>query len=331
MASWLSSTLGSFDTSKALNKISEISTKVKESLPPVNDELLGKLTLNSADLLAERTELDAQERRKENVRNFLSELLPWETKDEERDILVDECREAILALSKKQETFTLPIAPPEGVILFQKEESDDKKEESTPQDAEKIKAEAAARLEKVKPLPPLLDEFDLDAHVGLIERLFKADKDLVKIHSLLTGAGEKEKTFWKNYFINCAYARYEKGLEIDEIWGDKVETKTLESEHSNPTPLPLTDSPHAAGNTNDMTTSDDEVSIEMTFERENSLDNSISGSSMTGRANTETFIEQGSHTGSSNEYEIVDGVVGDLDDDDLDDLEAEIARELGED
>lgn len=132
-------------------------------------------------------------------------------------------------------------------------------------------------------------------------------------------------------FINCAYARYEKGLEIDEIWGDKVETKTLESEHSNPTPLPLTDSPHAAGNTNDMTTSDDEVSIEMTFERENSLDNSISGSSMTGRANTETFIEQGSHTGSSNEYEIVDGVVGDLDDDDLDDLEAEIARELGED
>ena len=49
---------------------------------------------------------------------------------------------------------------------------------------------------------------------------------------------------------------------------------------------------------------------------------------MTGRVQ-EVATEQGSQTGS-NEYEIVDGNGDDLGDD-LDDLEAEIARELGED
>ena len=237
MASWFSSTLESIDasaalnkiselsskvdTSGALNKIAEISSKVKESLP-VDDELIGKLTLNSSEMMAERMEMEAQERRKETARNSLTKLLPWETKDEERDILIEECREAILALSTKQETFTLPISPPEGLVLFQTEENDaheedSEKEDSDEEDAEKedsedaeqikaeaaarleqtkveeaarleqMKVEAAARLEKIKPLPPILDEFDLDAHVGLIERLFKVDKELVKIHSLLTG------------------------------------------------------------------------------------------------------------------------------------------------
>jgi hypothetical protein len=30
--------------------------------------------------------------------------------------------------------------------------------------------------------------------------------------------------FWKNYFFHCAYARYEAGLSIDEIWSNRTDT-----------------------------------------------------------------------------------------------------------
>jgi hypothetical protein len=32
----------------------------------------------------------------------------------------------------------------------------------------------------------------------------------------------EEEVFWKNYFFNCALTRLEIGLGIDEIWGGKV-------------------------------------------------------------------------------------------------------------
>jgi len=37
---------------------------------------------------------------------------------------------------------------------------------------------------------------------------------------LFIGGGEHERTFWRNYFFHCAYTRYEAGLSIDEIWSD---------------------------------------------------------------------------------------------------------------
>ena len=35
------------------------------------------------------------------------------------------------------------------------------------------------------------------------------------------GGGKREHYFWKNYFFHCAFARYEAGLTIDEIWNDE--------------------------------------------------------------------------------------------------------------
>jgi hypothetical protein len=35
---------------------------------------------------------------------------------------------------------------------------------------------------------------------------------------LTLGGGERERIFWKNYFVHCAFTRYEAGLSIDEIW-----------------------------------------------------------------------------------------------------------------
>ena len=66
-----------------------------------------------------------------------------------------------------------------------------------------------------------MEEFDLDTHVGLIQRLLQVDPKLVEMHSRLSSGGEKEVTFWKNYFFHCAYARYEAGLSIDEIWSSE--------------------------------------------------------------------------------------------------------------
>ena len=39
-------------------------------------------------------------------------------------------------------------------------------------------------------------------------------------YGVLQGGGAREKIFWSNYFFHCASARYEAGLSIDEIWSD---------------------------------------------------------------------------------------------------------------
>lgn len=48
------------------------------------------------------------------------------------------------------------------------------------------------------------------------------------------GGGEKEKTFWRNYFFHCAWTRYEAGLSIDEIWSDQPPTNDSIKESSEP-------------------------------------------------------------------------------------------------
>jgi len=73
----------------------------------------------------------------------------------------------------------------------------------------------------LQPLPTLLADFDLDTHVGLIQRLLKVDPKLVEMHSRLSSGGQRELIFWKNYFFHCAYTRYEAGLSIDEIWSNE--------------------------------------------------------------------------------------------------------------
>jgi hypothetical protein len=99
-------------------------------------------------------------------------------------------------MASKGETFTGPFALPEGTTRMFSEES------GIEEASEESKMEADKKLQKMGKLPPLLDEFDLDAHVGLIEKLFKVEKDLVKTHSCLQNAGKTEKVFWKNYFVS---------------------------------------------------------------------------------------------------------------------------------
>mmetsp|Transcript_46422 Transcript_46422/g.68579 ORF Transcript_46422/g.68579 Transcript_46422/m.68579 type:complete len:353 (+) Transcript_46422:153-1211(+) len=226
-------------TSKIQSNIPSNFPDLPSNLIPSN-EILDALTLRTPELAAEREQIDQEEGRKEQVRDCLAELLPWETHDEERTILSEECKELILDLSRKEETFTGSSRA--------KSNADEKEEtsttESTPNSSEEepedidpatllsnaIKArrlaEGGDRPEASPGLvPPLLELFDLDAHVGLIGRVLEVDHHLVEMHAALSGGRVKEVTFWKNYFLHCALARVEVGLGLDEIWGTLLPTK----------------------------------------------------------------------------------------------------------
>jgi len=367
--SWFSS----FDTGDALNKLSNISNKVQASVSelstlvpdlPDNDQtnFLRKLALNSPDMVAERSRLDVEERRKELVRDHLSELLPWETHNEELGIFIEDCQEGILALSRERYTFLVPFAPPKGMYLFSADDgsgSTDDVENNQYEVTEAVREEVMQKLVKLQPLPTLLEDFDIDAHVGLIERLLAEDSTLSEVHSTLTGAGEKEKLFWKNYFFHCAYTRYEKGLTIEEIWERKPAPPTTEEMAASASSTNATnvESPSSVGG--------DSQSVELTFESDDdagtdgsSLDASslpplAAGTTATSSSNSNiaglsTILPSTNQSGLSKttsppasvaSYEIVDvlgkednfGGLENDDSDDLDDLEAEIARELEED
>lgn len=200
MSSWFS-----------LDKIIDLSTKIQESLPLDSDlkkslvSGISKIALLSPELIAEHNKIDAEEKRKERVRDSLAGLLPFETRDETREILVEDCRERILSLSTHEFSFTLPFEAPEGIHIFAEDLDEDGK--SILQDAAILAKEreaAKVRIDKLRPLPTCLENFDLDCHVGLIQKMLKIDQNLVIMHSKLSGAGEREHLFWKNYFVNCA-------------------------------------------------------------------------------------------------------------------------------
>jgi len=264
MSSWFSS----FDANDALSKLTEISSNLKETvqteLQNVTEatttqkdgegdtnttkkssvgSLLQNLSLMSPEMIAQRQEFEAMERRKELVKNHLTDVLPWETKNEELEILVSDVQQEILKLSQDKRYFLRPFYKPD-LKLFHDDGDNGGGEDGNTVD-EEFEKECEEKLQKIQPLPVLLSgtsshqdavngesssdndneenvcEFDLDAHVGLIERLLSIDPQLKERHSQLIGAGDKERLFWRNYFFHCAYTRYEKGLSIEEIWERK--------------------------------------------------------------------------------------------------------------
>jgi hypothetical protein len=207
---------------------SDLTESVRAAVPAFDSaDLLERLTLSTPELTAERHRIDAEERRKENVRNMLAGMLPWETRDAERDILVDECREAILQLSHDGETFFGPYPVPrlnaaastatsssansadknnDGSNTVQggsgggEDDDDDRVRKEQQQDGEgddddgrlkmdPVKPSKASqeKLAKLEPLPALLQHFDFQAHVGLIEKILQHDPNLVAMQSKLSG------------------------------------------------------------------------------------------------------------------------------------------------
>ena len=178
--------------------------------------------------------------------------------------------------------------------------------------------ESLEMLRKLEPLPALLEDFDLDAHVGLIQRVMKEDPKLVAMQANFSGGGLREKVFWRNYFFHCAFARYEAGLSLDEIWSYREEQPSaVDQAETAPT-----------------------EGIENHTEAENDAENIVEVSA---EASTDAPLDLGDAAGTTenaterselsptNGFELLDDAdVAVETNPELDELEAEIARELAD-
>ena len=191
MSSWFG------DLASKLQEVSDTVTETAKNALPLDQAMMEKLTLTTPELAAERKKLDEEEKRKAHIKDCLAGMLPWETQDPERDILVEECREAILKLSDDPATFQGPYKMPGLTVKLtnepaknedaEDEEGEDDEDSKGEKDEEKPSEESLDKLATLEPLPKLLDDFDLDAHVGLIQRLLSEDPALVKMQSKMSG------------------------------------------------------------------------------------------------------------------------------------------------
>ena len=129
MSSWFSSATG-INIDGALNSITDTVSKaaaeVSSVIPEEHKDFIKKLTLNTDEMINERLTIKEETLRKQAALQRLGELLPWETNDTERDILVEECKDAILLLSKNEETFFGPYEMP--LLNVQLEDDEDEEQ-----------------------------------------------------------------------------------------------------------------------------------------------------------------------------------------------------------
>jgi len=331
-----------------LDTLNALTEKVQQAIPDVVDkDLLAKLTLNTDEMKAERQQFGEEAKRKAEAKNLLAGMFPWETRDSELEILVEECKEAILALSSKEETFYGPYEMPSLKVNLDAQdgnkedgddEDDDDEDETQMKNSGKPSAESLEKLAKLQPLPPLLRDFDLDCHVGLIQKLILEDPTLKQQQSILSGGGEREKVFWQNYFFHSAYTRYEAGLSIDEIWSFKVKDAASAAQESAAAAQQQAeedgdvqeetvdfDSTDANQGTPKPAFAPDEVNSGST----SNTATSVAGSG-SGETGPNSSVGSSPPTSAVSEFELLDSVDADAvtGDPELDELEAEIAREL---
>lgn len=339
------------------SQITEALPAVPDTLIPVTqNDIIDALTFQTPEMAAERKRIDQEERRKEDVKEALSRILPWETNNEDQEILVEECREAILALSGRAGAEEKNGNDDEG-DGDGKDEGKDEGDAKTTEDKETttnsifqqpfgcgdLEGELRA-MEVLEDYPRLLRVFDLDAHVGLIRRLFEVDKNLVEMHSNLSGAGEVEYNFWKNYFYHCALIRQKVGLSNSEIWDQAIAPKVSSSARKS-------GDKKTAPNPDDDVVTGDEGSI--TFESDGGGEERSSADAaaedgapvvVAAKPNADADADGAKKSTSTaarerspeKDYEIVNVTASNTttsaensdDQGELDDLEAEIAREL---
>eukprot|EP00536_Pseudo-nitzschia_multiseries_P000666 jgi/Psemu1/300254/fgenesh1_kg.8_\ len=357
MSSWFKS-VGLDSAFESLSeKVQAVSESVQDAIPTEHKEFLAKITLNTDEMISERQNFGDEATRKAEARDRLSKILPWETLDAEREILVEECKDAILELSGKEETFFGPFEMPllNVQLSEEEEEAEGEEHEEEPevgeqndivhngsdgksnvgvageeQEGNKRGApsdESREMLAKLEPLPPMLDNFDLDEHVGLIQRVLAEDPNLVEMQANISGGGARERTFWRNYFFHCAFTRYKCGLSIDEIWSYQEvlnitnNTETSSTEYGDPE---VATNPVASNSEEEAIDFDGADVEDFKTTVDNTSDENVdsTGSNDTSLA----AISLGSPTSG---FEVVDD---DIDegtvDPELDELEAEILREL---
>ena len=148
------------------------------------------------------------------------------------------------------------------------------------------------------------------------------------------GGGAREKVFWQNYFFHCAYTRYEAGLSIDEIWSYNPDSEGQEGaaqESSSQQQVAQAEAEETV--VFDPKSEMEPAGSETTFPAESTLTPEAGGESGTGLDVTDYSAGKISNGAESfgNDFEVVDdeyAVDKGTGDAELDELEAEIAREL---
>lgn len=319
-----------------------LKSKIEESLPVQDITSAGTifeaLTFQTPELKAEHDRIATEEQRKEAVKDSLASLLPWETRNEESEILVEECRELIMALSLHEKTFTSPFSLVSGFSLSGTDSGEK---------VNKIEVRENIEFEGEDEFPDLLRNFDLDAHVGLIQRLLEVDPNLVEMHSQLSRGGSAEILLWKNYFYHCADIRSKIGLSNNEIW-DYSELDSKPTSSSNNTTVEKTSNSSPTKVISPVTSSNAILSeteeILKNEDKETEFEPTSIGSSVAKNVAPSSAISPSNNDNQrkgSDDFEIIEssdslsvnenlmaGAETMSDDLDLDDLEAEIAREL---
>lgn len=366
MSSWFQSS----GLNSAFDSLSEtvlaVTESVQDAIPTEHKEFLAKITLNTDEMISERQNFRDEASRKTEAKDRLNKILPWETLDAEREILVEECKDAILELSGSEDTFFGPFEMPlldvelqeteeiekeeEGIEDQEQAEESETTKEKDPLDddvddevqanflgeenraTEEGKSRAPSEesremLAKLEPLPQMLEDFDLDEHVGLIQRVLKEDPKLVTMQATLSGGGARERIFWHNYFFHCAFTRYKCGLSIDEIWSYQEESNITNNSESASTEYGEADvtSTTVDGKNEEDTIIFDGADIEdLTTAADNSCDGNVDGTGA-----TDASLAALSNGSPNNGFELVDEDISEGSGDPvLDELEAEIAREL---
>lgn len=144
-----------------------------------------------------------------------------------------------------------------------------------------------------------------------------------------SGGGEREKLFWRNYFFHCAFTRYEAGLSIDEIWSDQPSPRKQRSAASTDEKGIETTNADAESETtivfeNPDTKAANPTETAFSAGPEKTLD---FGTSSAGLNENEADINSTKES-VGNDFELVAGNDDSVADAELDELEAEIAREL---
>jgi len=324
MASWLGTGTGSLFQS------------IQDAIPDNVTKVIKELSLNADDMVAEREQLTREEAEKKAKQEWSKGIiLPWETNDEERCILCDECKDAILKLSEDDSAFLAPFKDinegRSGVTVAADEEESSTAAEAEAE-AEDDHNEKQSPLESSQPVTALLPaNFDLESYVGLIERLLVIDVNLKKRHADLIGEDAvSDLTFWKNYFHHCSLARMEIGLDVDELWRSKPALNAADSGKL----LTSADAQSISGSVANDNDASSVVSEEITFATQSPggvvVDQSNNAAAVVGSSpapNSYGSAAQGetgpasNASGGSSEYDKVS-------DSDLDDLAAEIAKEL---
>lgn len=146
---------------------------------------------------------------------------------------------------------------------------------------------------------------------------------LTHIFFLLLGGGDREKVFWHNYFFHCAYTRYEAGLSIDEIWSfQPAEEKAANEASSTSISQASAEETVVFDGGEDEQAAPDSSSAPDEINGENvDATESASGVAVSSNSPSES---------TASDYELVDGGTSGANaaDSELDELEAEIAREL---